>query len=277
MKVLLFVVALLLNVIHAQGPWPFGPKDSQVGISIQKPLLDDNDFYEYTFFTLSYLIYGNFKIGDRASIKFDLPISHAGIEAQSSFGDFDDSETSIGNPGAFLSLRLIPVLYLDAGVRLPLSDQENGMSAGIGAISHIQDMFRAFPEAFPFYGIFTVHTPLGQSSPVFFQGGAGPVWAINTDQDEGEDGSDLFLKYCLSFGVLQSNFEGQLGWNSLGILTESMGADEDRFLNSIFLDASIKLPPTSKFAFTLDIPLNSDFRDVVSAVIGLRYSFLFPN
>lgn len=229
-----------------------------------KPALANTDPYSYT----SSATYLNLRVPatDNITIEADLPWIYSDLK-RSEFPDYNNRESyGLGNPylGVLLH-RTMSILFLQAGVRLPLARFNTWPSQYLGEYSDINRPGAFYNQAWTFRMMGGIHyenvTGFGVRASI------GPNFVTNNRFNA----ANLFLNYNGQLHFDARLFE--IGAGILGnILLNQSGRLGDRMVNEVFLEGSTNagfLQPGMYLAF----PIDKHTVSILKYVIGFNLRF----
>ena len=185
----------------------------------------------------------------------------------------DDTEGSSGNKsfgniyiGLQQRLNSSPVNYFSAslGAFLPTMPENKIGPALIGLFSDFYQFFKFYPNTLTIYGNLAYHH--AKEKDVILGGEIGPNIMIPTKKD---GDTELYLHYALTAGYRLDYVDFKVELLGLGIITEDMAEDEDRFVHDLAFGVHWNRGKVRPGVF-YKIPLNKSVRDIISGVLGLK-------
>lgn len=263
------VLAMLAPCAVAQTYFMYPGQGTSVSLEIFKPHFDDDD---YNFLTSLFFLSGQIRTTDRLFVRAEIPISNADISYDWWwYGDYDVTETMIGNPYLGLEYRMpVPndnhVLTARFGLRLPIASDDKFGAFRVGNRA-AYDRFEAFlPDYFALNsGIgFTATTASGLKFSTDF----GALLIAPTDDGD----SEVFADYDFALWIPIDNFNLGFGTNGRVLLSEGDLNFGERTINHMCVAGNFDF---GKFrpGFHFRAPVDEYLSDVVSFVYGLNFTY----
>ena len=180
----------------------------------------------------------------------------------------DDWEGSIGNIYVGLQQRLnsspVNYFYASLGAFLPTMPDDKAGPAIFNLFSEYYHLQKFFPNELTIYGNLAYHHI--KEKDFILGGEIGPNIMIPT-----KDGGDveIFIHYALSAGYRLDYVDCKVELLGLGIITEDVDEDEDRFIHDLAFGVYWNRGKVRPGVF-YKIYLNESLRESISGVIGLK-------
>ncbi|KPK89026.1 hypothetical protein AMJ80_10355 [bacterium SM23_31] len=262
----MLVWASLVNSLTAQTflMRPIPENKAKFGISFMHPSLDIPNM-EHTAFSGLYDLYFNIPLGSVVNIVCSLPIDWYKYKHTSSFFSIERSEKEIGN--IYIGIQTRGGILPEGGWSLSLGTflQTAGKRVWIGQWANYYDVYKVWEDAFTFSGDVSYRNNASGDFMWGFE--IGPRIVIPIDYD-----AELFTNYEITGGftvrkvIILSELLGR------AIVTEKTLKPSERFDHFITFGAQLTGNVLRPGIF-LQIPLDKDFRDIVSYVLGFKTEY----
>lgn len=226
-----------------------------------KPAFSNSDPYSFT----SSALYLNLKVPatDKIAFEADFPWIYSDLR-QSEFPDYSNRQTyGIGNPYLGVAFhRPMSILFLQAGLRLPLARFNSWPAQYLGEYSDISRPGSFFDRAWTFRFMGGVHYENVTGFGLRLK--AGPDIVVDQNFSEG----NIYFNYCGQMRFDARLFEVGGGLQGRILLNQS-GAFRDRTVNEAFLEGSTSvgfLQPGMYIA----LPIDNHFASIVKYIIGFN-------
>lgn len=261
-----FVVAAALTAHPAAGQSYLLPQTPEKGIWLEAthPEIQDSFGEEITLPSSAWFLSGRYPFTARLSGVAELPFAYGSLKGDS--GSSLDGKSVFGNPYVGVEFTLNEVVSFEGGVRAPLtSADEQSFGDVVGVLGDLMRMEAFVMDVFPVSAAVNLHHTVGAG--ITLRGRLGATSLIWTGDDE--IGESLTLMDYGAFAQIPVN-RARLGAGIAGRwdLTEEEGGFSENSLHHLGLSADYAF---GRFrpGIMVRVPLDEDYRDVVSASVGL--------
>jgi hypothetical protein len=262
------IIFLLPIALPAQSIWLDRRHSKIIALEIIKPNLSEGFFSNTTFPTSVMYLSVRWPINEKLNVVGELPFAHGGIEFNSDFFDFNESESTIGNPYLGLEIRgQGSEFFTEIGARAPLASESN-LGTTIGFLSDFVDHGEAFfPDVVSIVAVENYQHRAASGLTARLRGG--PSFWIYTGSGDLDDDVELFLLYSAQAGY-ESDIFSLIGGVSGRLLATESGLDiGERTAHQLGASASVDLGrvrPGVQFR----LPLDNDFQELLDFAFGLN-------
>jgi hypothetical protein len=262
---MVILTGLLPGSILGQPLWLDRSHDKTIALEILKPSFDDRTFIKNTKFVTSALFLSlRLPLSENLHFVGELPFANGGFD----FDGESESESTIGNPylGLEISGQNSPV-FAELGIRAPLAKEEN-FGTLIGVLTDFVDRAEAFT---PDMVSITAMANYRYKNPSGFvtRLRGGPAFWVNTDKQEFEDDTELFLLYSMQAGYESEQVSIGGGFTGRWLLTEKDLTFGEQTFHQLAFAASAGLG-NLRPGIQIRLPLDDDFKEVVDFVFGVN-------
>jgi len=250
----------LTTLTHGQNVW-VNESVNSVSIEILKPSFEDDNF---TFFTTSIFLSGEFKLSEKVSFKTTIPMASAKLDEN--FPEFDESEFAFGN--IYLGTKIYHQSknsWWEIGLHLPTASDDKSMASGVGLFSDL-NRFESFIIDFITIPVIFNHQKRRETG-FQYRLRVGPDIVISTADDSGDN--ELFFDYGGQVGYGNDVFSVMTGFFGRAIITESDIDFSERTFHQIGVGFNYNIG-TFTPGLSLNIPVDDDFSDVLDFTVGLH-------
>ncbi|RMI08901.1 MAG: hypothetical protein D6681_07620 [Calditrichaeota bacterium] len=263
----LLLILVAVPSLHAQALWIHSSTDRGVALEALKPTFDDNEGIRFTTSALYFSGYTRF--GDHWRIVGELPIAHYGIKRTiEGAGNFEKTETTVGNPYLGVQYQTTERRFTaDVGIRIPLASEEKTFATQAGQVTDLERWDAFMPNSLGFIGIGQYRYRFENGLVTGVRGGGS--FLINTDKQEGEDASDLYLLYGVFAGYEAPRFNIMGNFSGRFLTTSDEGGFGENSLHLLALSANYKAGKVWP-GVMFKLPLDEDLSNVLDFVAGLQ-------
>jgi len=275
LTLLLIVFLFTISPVSAQYTLfehPMGHKYFEFFVS--KPILDENDFYEYDAVSSIGVISSQFYCSSSSCFVAEIPYVYASMPSNGSNDDFFNSADKflLGNPLLAVRKRISDIQTLDFSLTLPNVSAEDGfVSPFYGLMARIDQMEMFAPELTTL-SIDSLFTFAGKSNvqPFIKVGLIG--WRRDIDGDEDADEFEILNRYEIGFNVNKSRVMMSTKIKGITILSESDIDFSERNLN--YFTFALKHKSAYQPGIYLMLPLDDEIELLKYTIgVGIASSF----
>ncbi|RMG68082.1 MAG: hypothetical protein D6715_03210 [Calditrichaeota bacterium] len=264
----LLLFLFLTPSLHAQAILTHQSGEQTVAVEALKPAFDNDQGVEFA--TSAWFLSGLWQFNDNWAFTAELPLARYGQEVSvNGQPTVDISETTVGNLYAGIRYGHNNGPFMaNLGIRLPFAEQDKLNAELAGRFSDVERWDAFIPNALGFIGTGQYRYQLASGFFVGARGGGS--FLVNTDKDEGEDASDLYLLYGLSAGYRAPRFDLTADFSGRFLATNDeggFGANSWHFAGISATYKAGRIWPGVQFK----LPLDKDSRDVVDFVGGVHF------
>jgi len=258
--------------LPAQSIWLDRRHDKAIDLEVLIPDFKNDDGGTITRSNSGLVIFSSLRLPLSEKVHFvgELPFAHGRSEIKSSRFNLDEStsESAIGNPYLGLEMRgQNPAFFGEIGVRLPLASEDDDLSMSTGLFTDVDRLEAFFPKILSITGMANVHHVDKSGFAIRLRGG--PSLLINTDKDEFEDASELFIGYSAQLGYESEPVSVIGGFTGRASLTEEDVDYSERSVHQLGFAASFGLG-TVRPGVHLRLPVDEDMKDTMDFVLGFH-------
>jgi hypothetical protein len=251
--------------LSAQSVWTGPPEHAdEVSVEWLKPVLDDGG--DTSFWTSSMILSGQATLSDRLLVVGELPMSHVQTQVVDDVGEEQTlSSTTVGNPYLGIELRGTTMPFvLELGAHLPVVEDPEFTTVAIGALTDLNRIGAYVVNQVPLQLIGNYYyDPRSSNFSIRLRGGPETYLPAG-----GNASGSMILTY------------GAQGWYRTDILDAGLGftgrwgvtQPNAGFRESSLHQVSTVLQKTFgrvRPGVLARIPLETEFRDAMSAVVGV--------
>ena len=235
-------------------------QDNFLRLELNRPIFDD---FDANFFTFGAFFNGEFRVGKKDKISFEVPFS------RTSFDSFSD--TRLGSIAVGYQIRnLENPSYFDFKLRLPTAD-DFGFGSGILFTDYTERFTSVLSDIVSIEGSYNFETK--NLVGWYFRGKPGAKLLIPTNDDILDD-PEFFLDINILGGYRTEKFDVNTGITTSTLLTE----DSDDFGDRLFSQLVSTFTYTTgawKPGLIFRIPLDDNFGDLFDLSIGVTVGYTF--
>lgn len=251
--------------LSAQSIWVNQGQGKVIAIEFLKPNFDGED--NTTLATSAIFLSGRFPISSGMVFVAELPFSHIGDE------DFDESESSIGNPYLGLEIRKEgKPFFVELGLRPPLAPNDKDFAQSVGFVTDF-DRAEAFgSKVFTITGKGNYYRKAASNMVVRLR--VGPTLFLDTGRGNFVGETELLLDYNAQVGYEGAQISLLGGFTGRLLVTESDLDLGERTFHQLGAAASLNLGVVHP-GIHFRLPLDDDLKDDIDFVYGLHLGFHF--
>lgn len=249
--------------LSAQSIWLDRSADKTVGLEVLIPNFKDEDGVSGWAAFLSLRA----PLSNQLHFVGEMPFAHGSFESRSIFID-SGSQNSIGNPyfGIEIGRQGSPV-FGEIGARVPLASEDKFGATLVGLVTDFDRLEAFAPKMLPLTAMLNYHHKEASGFAIRLRGG--PSFLINTDKDEFEDGSELFIGYSAQAGYESEQVSILGGVTGRANMTEENADFGERSVHQLGFNASVGLGNVRP-GIHFRLPLDDDLKDSMDFVMGFN-------
>jgi len=261
--VFVIIASLILFLppsLSAQSIWVNQGQGKVIAIEFLKPNFDGED--NSTFATSAIFLSGRFPISSEMIFVAELPFSHIGSK------DFDESESSIGNPYIGVEIRKEgKPFFTELGLRPPLAPDDKDGAQSVGVVTDF-DRAEAFGnKVFTITGKGNYYRKAASNMVVRLR--VGPTLFLDTGNGNFVGETELLLDYNAQVGYEGAQISLLGGFTGRLVVTQEDSDFGERTIHQLGAAASLNLG-TVRPGIHVRLPLDNDLKDTIDFVYGLN-------
>jgi len=256
--VLLFFT--MSSISYAQSIYYNHGQEDFLRVEFNKPLFGDNS--GIGFLSFDSFLNGEFTVGKKNKIGFELPYSRVSIDN----GIGNNSSSEFGNIALVYQIRdLVKPNYLEFKLRLPTSSEPAVLPTLFS--DYTERLTSSFPDLISIESSYNFESK--NTSGLYYRVRPGLKLLIPTDTDA-NDGAELLFDANILGGYRNKKFDLNAGITTTAIITEEEVFD-DRVLRQLFTSFTYNAG-SFKPGLILRLPMG-DFSEIYDVAVGLHLTY----
>jgi len=260
---LLISILLLVGAfsLSAQSIYYNYGQDNFLRFEFNRPLISDD--FGIGFFTFNSFLNGEFRIGKKDKIAFEVPFSRFAF-------DFDNfSESALGNIAIAYQIRdLVNPNYFEFMVRIPTAGTNNFLF-----VDYTERFASSFPDILSIEGSYHLESKNALGWYYRFKPGL-KILIPTSDDNFIFNEVELLLDVNILGGYRNEKFEANAGITTLTILTEGDTNLDDRILRQ-FVTTITFVAGAWKPGIIIRAPLGDSLGELLDGVLGVHVGYTF--